>query len=219
MADKRSDGGKQEPTLELPKLFGRRRKAEPAEARDAPPPPAEEPAPEPAPPAAEDEPTRPLYVDEAPVDEPVPSDDGTRKAARTSPVLPPRLAVALTGLVVGAAGTLLTFGAMRGCEAVLGTDSCGGGPGLLLLVAIFAVMVLLGGALLRMCGLDDPQSTSFLAVGITAVVVMLVLLEAVFSGWMFLAVPLVSMAAYALSRWVTTRFVDTGDDRPGVEVR
>lgn len=216
MADERSDGEKQEPTLELPKLFGRKKSsgAEPVEGRD----PSTEPVPGPAqeaPPAAEvaGDPTRPLYDDEAPAGE------GARKAARTSPVLPPRLTAALTGLVVGVTGTLLTFGAMRGCEAVRGTDSCGGGPGLLLLVAILAVMVLLGGALLGLGGLSDPRSTSFLAVGITAVVVMLVLLEAVFSRWMFLAVPLVSMAAYALSRWVTSRFADTGADRSGVGVR
>jgi hypothetical protein len=148
-----------------------------------------------------------------------PEEPGSRKAARTTPLLPPRLAAVLTGLVVGAAGTLLTYGSLRGCETLTGTGSCGGGPGLLLLVAIFAVMVLLGGALLKAWAVSDPRSTSFLAVGITAVVVMLTLLEAVFSLWIFLAVPLVTMAAYLVAHWVTTRFVEDDGEEAGVDLR
>jgi hypothetical protein len=230
MADKRSDGEKQEPTLELPKLFGRKKKAEPAEVRDPSTQPVDEPVGEPAAvevpatgaPTDEGEPTRPLYVDKAPAGPTAPAaataltGEGARKAPRTSPLLPPRLAALVTGLVVGALGTLMTFGAMRGCEVVAGTDSCGGGPGLLLLVAICAVMVLIGGVLLKVWGVGDPQSTSFLAVGITAVVVMLFLLEAVFSALMFVAVPLVGMASFAVAHWVTGRF-DSRGDGPGVQ--
>ena len=229
MADKRSGGEKHEPTLELPKLFGRRRRdsdaEQPAVERSVPTtssdatPPRTEPALFADQPPRASEPSGRAGASEhheptAPTEEP-----GARRAARTTPLLPPRLATVLTGFLVGAAGTLLTYGALRGRETLTGTGSCGGGAGLLLLVAIFAVMVLLGGTLLRAWAVSDPQSTSFLAVGITAVVVMLTLLEAVFSVWIFLAVPLVTMAAYLAAHWVTTRFVETDRDEARADVR
>ncbi|MGH3369012.1 MAG: hypothetical protein ACRDPR_03335, partial [Nocardioidaceae bacterium] len=42
------------------------------------------------------------------------------------PSVPGRLAAALTGLVVGAAGASATMAAMAGCEAVRGVSTCGG---------------------------------------------------------------------------------------------
>lgn len=260
MADKRSGGDKHEPTLELPKLFGGRRRRSiadepPAERSATPSSTADPTSPEPSQPAEPDvvstdstmqddgstkasdaqtpRPEHPLFAgaprpetqsanparDKPPEPAAATEEPGARKAARPTPLLPPRLAAVLTGLIVGAVGTLLTYGSLRGCEALTGTGSCGGGPGLLLLVAIFAVMVLLGGALLKAWVVTDPQSTSFLAVGITAVVVMLTLLETVFSLWIFLAVPLVTMAAYLVAHWVTTRFVEGDRDGAGVDVR
>jgi hypothetical protein len=224
MADRRSDGDKQDPTLELPKLFGRRRSRLPTD---------DSPADQAGESSMDDTVTAPAGVSTGSTtvgDTPTTVGDtsttppgeepGARRADRADrarPALPPRLAAVLTGLLVGAAGTLLTYGALRGCETLTGTGSCGGGPGLLLLVAIFAVMVLLGGALLKLWAVGEPQSTSFLAVGITAVMVMLTLLEAVFSAWMFVAVPLVSMAAYWAAHWVTTRFDDTDREASGLD--
>lgn len=228
MADKRSGGDKHEPTLELPKLFGRRRRAsvaeEPPVERSIPAKPSDDHTLHTERPLVADEPTRAPEPPSSHSDEPSAANAGTeepgaRRAARTTRLLPPRLAAVLTGLIVGAAGTLLTYGSLRGCELLTGTGSCGGGPGLLLLVAIFAVMVLLGGALLKAWAVSDPRSTSFLAVGITAVVVMLTLLEAVFSLWIFLAVPLVTMAAYLVAHWVTTRFVEADGEGAGVDLR
>lgn len=131
-----------------------------------------------------------------------------RVAARSGPRLSGRVAAAVTGAVVGFAGVLLTFAAMRGCEAVGGTSSCGGPAGFFLLVAIVAVMVLLGSVLLKAFAVADAGSTSFLAVGIVAVVTMLVLLDMVFSPWTALVLPVLGAAAYLLAHWVTTRFED-----------
>jgi hypothetical protein len=130
--------------------------------------------------------------------------------ARGEPLLrvPGRAAAALTGVVVGAAGAGATYAAMLGCEGVRGTSSCGGGPGFVLLVAIVALMVLLGAGLLRALSVDQPTSTSVLAVGMVVVAVMLFLLDAVFSGWMFAAVPSLGAGAFLLAHWVTTRFGD-----------
>jgi uncharacterized membrane protein len=122
--------------------------------------------------------------------------------------VPGRLAAAGSGLVVGAAGTAATVGAIAGCEAARGVSTCGGGPGLLVLVAILAGMIVFGAALLRALGVPDPTGTSFLAVGVVAVVSMLVLLEVIFSPWMFLVIPVLSAAAYLLAHWVTSRFAD-----------
>lgn len=129
------------------------------------------------------------------------------------------IAVALTGAVVGLFGVAATYLGMEACDAVTGTSSCGGAPGLLLLVAIVAVMVLLGALLLRTWRIPDPGGTSFLGVGVVTVVVMVVLLDVVFSGWMFLVVPVLGAAAYALAHWVTTRFVEEPEGPEPHDVR
>lgn len=252
MGDRRAN---REPDLELPSIFGRRRKRaqedEPQEPVTPSPTPAEDttalpvydapaPAQEPPPPPA-DTPARedvPGPVVTAP-DEAAQPARGTRRATRTDrperagrtrsgraerparsgPALPAPLALAVTGVLVGLLGAGLTFGSLRGCDAVRGTSSCGGGPGLLLLVVIFVVMVLAGGMLLAALRVPEPRGTSFLAVGLLTVVVMVVLMNAVFSAWMFVAVPAVSAASYVLAGWVTTRLVDTTEDGPDHDVR
>ena len=229
-----SDDDKTEPSLELPALrlpgLGRRRKATPAE-------PSGHATPPTAPARDEGTPTQPLPAAVPSANGSTGGDDhaaaparapGRRRAAetftgatatadrpeparvatRSGPRLSGRVAAALTGAVVGLAGVLLTFAAMRGCEAVGGTSSCGGPAGFFLLVAIVAVMVLLGSALLKAFAVADAGSTSFLAVGIVAVVTMLVLLDMVFSPWTALVLPVLGAAAYLLAHWVTTRFED-----------
>jgi hypothetical protein len=89
---------------------------------------------------------------------------------------------------------------------VRGVSSCGGAPGFFILVAIFVGMVLFGNLVLRLFKVGDPGSTSFLAVGLVAVVVMLGLLDVIFSVWMFAVVPVLGAFAYLLAHWVTTRF-------------
>jgi hypothetical protein len=143
----------------------------------------------------------------------IPAPAARRRAKRersgpSMPSVPGRIAAGLTGLLVGAAGGAATYGAMAGCEAVRGVSTCGGAPGFFILVAILVLMILLGAAILRMFGVSAPGSTSFLAVGIVAVVVMLTLLDVIFSPWMFVVVPLLSAGSYLLAHWVTTRFDD-----------
>ena len=120
-------------------------------------------------------------------------------------------AAVLTGALVGLATVLLTSGSLRGCEVVGGTATCGGGPGFLLLLVIFVVAVLLGAALLRAFGVNDPGSTSFLGVGLLAVVALLVLIDVLMSWWMVLVIPVVGAAAFALAHWVTTAIVEPAD--------
>lgn len=225
MADK--DPGSDGPSLELPSFgFGRKKKAATSEPDVAPEAEPAEPQPVTAstPPASE---PRPVAREPEPsVERPGPDPQPGVETATTSPVgptpdtpdpaarrefslphLPGVRAALLVGLAVGLLAVLLTFGSLKLCEAVRGTDACGG-PGLLLLVATLVVLTYVGSWLLRAFGIDDPGSTSFLAVGLLTVVTILLLLDVIYSRWMVVAVPLVSMAAYALAWWVTTRLVD-----------
>ena len=177
------------PTLKLPGIGRRRRRRQPLSEQAAP------------------EPTRDL--EPGPATEPAPVATQTRRAPeqrRSGFEVPGVVAAGLTGLLVGAAGTAATVGAMAGCEAVRGVSTCGGGPGFFVLVAILALMILLGAAVLKVLRVSASGSTSFLAVGVVTVVAMLVLLDVIFSPWMFLVIPLLGAAAYLTAHWVTTRF-------------
>jgi hypothetical protein len=238
--DRSSDASKLElPSLKLPG-FGRRRSrarstpAEPAlddTAETAPlvvPPAAPVAEPQPAPPAAA--PAAPWLDDTAVVpvadaaDETVPDPAEPRptRGARRRPDLPPLaggVAALVTGALVGLEGALLTYLSLRGCEAVRGTESCGG-PGVLLLVVILVVMVLLGGVVLAALHVSEPRGTSLLAVGVLGVVVLLVPQDALFSAWTFVVVPVVGAAAYALARWVTHLHVEAPSEHgPAHDVR
>jgi hypothetical protein len=222
------DGDKQ-PSLEPPRLFGRKKKQRPAAEPER----AEEPTPAPQPddvrPAAEEPPAArtlvtgaPLFVDEvAPAEEAEdeqwedePADTPARPTrsprVRRGPLLTGYPAAALTGLLVGALMVGLTVAALRGCEAIRGTSTCGG-PGLLLLVVILVVLVMVGQALLRAFTVPDPGSTSFLAVGLLAVVALLFLIDVILDWQMIIVIPLLGVTTFLLSHWVTTTFVDPAD--------
>jgi hypothetical protein len=140
-----------------------------------------------------------------PVGEPVDKPVGQPRRERTPrqlPVINPRLAVAISGGIVGLVGVALTTVAGRGCEVIRGVGSCGG-IGLVALLVILVLEILLGAALLKAWRLTDPISTSFLGVGLAAVFVMLFLLESLESVWMFLAIPLLSVVTFLVS-WLVT---------------
>jgi hypothetical protein len=111
---------------------------------------------------------------------------------------------------VGVISVGLTWASLRLCEVVRGTTSCGG-PGYLLLLLILVAMVLLGTALLRALGVPEPGSTSLLAVGLLAVLTLLLLVGVLFHWWMILVLPACSALTFAAAHWVTTTFVEPGD--------
>ncbi|RNM14645.1 hypothetical protein EFL26_10290 [Nocardioides pocheonensis] len=124
------------------------------------------------------------------------------------PAIKPLYAAILSGLLAGLATVLLAFGASRGCESVRGTDSCGGGAGLVALVAILALEVLIGANLLKAWQISDPYSTSFLGVGLVTTIAMIGFLDNIDSPSMLYVIPLMTAAGFALSWWVTVRFID-----------
>lgn len=161
------------------------------------------------------EPSRPPEPVPAPVPDPEPDvhrpeqpETAQPSGGLALPAVAGRTAAVVTGLVIGLLAVGLTFGSLQLCEAARGTTSCGRGPGFLLLLAVVILLTYLGSWLLRLLGVDDPGSTSFLAVGLLAVIAMLFLISVLASWWMVIVIPLVSAGTYALSHWVTTTLVE-----------
>ncbi|WP_435746013.1 hypothetical protein [Nocardioides sp. SYSU DS0663] len=125
------------------------------------------------------------------------------RAARVVSNVNGMVAAALTGLVVGLGTVLLTWASLGVCEVATGTTSCGD-PGFFLLVAVLVAMTLAGSALLRLFDVPDAGSTSFLAVGLLTVLILLFLVESLFSWAMVVVIPLLAVGTYVLSHWVTT---------------
>jgi len=133
------------------------------------------------------------------------------RKALTLPPLSAPIASLVTGVVTGLVIVALTFLSSRGCELVRGSGSCGA-LGLPMLIAIMALGVLLGAVLLKVWQVSDPMSSSFLAVGLVAVLAMLFLLPSIDEWWMVIVIPVLSALTFLLAWWVTRTFIDTEDD-------
>jgi len=211
--DTTSPGDGVESKLELPRLSFRRRRTKDTAAEEPPvatvaetPVEAEAPPPSPEPKAEPDPEHEP--EDERPA-KPVKA-----SKERRSPKLPSLsapIASVVTGVVVGLVIVAVTFLSSRGCELVRGVDTCGD-AGLPLLIAIMALGVLLGAVLLKAWQVSDPLSSSFLAVGLVAVVAMLFLLPSIDEWWMVIVIPALGALTYLLAWWVTYTFIDAEDD-------
>jgi len=127
-------------------------------------------------------------------------------------------AASLTGVVVGGLAVLLAWLAGVGCEAVRGTSACGGVPGLVILLVVLVVLTWTGSLLLRVLGVPHAGSTSLLAVGVLAVLVLVFLLGSLDEGWALVAVPAAAAISYAASWWVTGAVSDD-DPAPGTSAR
>jgi hypothetical protein len=221
------DRDKDTPSLEPPSLFGRKKKAAPAPAApvaddpvvvepDRERPSVLEPAAAPAEPPTVAvpvdvvDPTPTTIFDDTsePTPEPAPAATPSEPEPPREPWLDGRPAAALTGLLVGALIVAATAASLRLCTRVAGTSSCGD-PGFFLLVAILVVAVLVGTAMLRAAHVPEPGSTSFLAVGLLSVATLLFLVGSIFEWWMVIVIPLVAVATFLLSHWVTTSYIES----------
>jgi hypothetical protein len=79
--------------------------------------------------------------------------------------------------------------------------------GLFALLAVVAIEVVLGAVLLKAWQITDPTSTSFLAVGLVAVLALLFFLGSLESVWMLLVLPVLTAITFLISWWVTETFV------------
>jgi hypothetical protein len=73
------------------------------------------------------------------------------------------------------------------------------------LVAIFVAMVLAGGAALKLFGVPEAGSVSFLGTGLLMVIVLFFFLEALDHVSMVIVIPAIAAPCFALARWVTTQ--------------
>jgi hypothetical protein len=124
------------------------------------------------------------------------------------PTVPRQVAVTVTGVLVGLLAVGLTWLLLRFCEVVSGTSSCGGGPGLLLLLLALATLAVVGAGMLRAFGVPQPGSTSVLAVGLVAVLALLFLVDVLLARWMVLVIPALTALAFVLAHAVTTAASD-----------
>ena len=118
--------------------------------------------------------------------------------------------VVVVGLLVGLAVVGLTWASLQTCEQVQGTPSCGT-AGYPMLALVLVVSVLVGGVLLRLTRVPDPVSTSFLGVGLAAVLVLLLLVDRLEEPAMVVVIPVLSALTFAAAHWVTTTFIEPGD--------
>jgi hypothetical protein len=145
--------------------------------------------------------------DLAPEPEPEPAPEPARKAERR-PLLGGMPAAVVTGAFIGLLLVGLTWGSLHLCELVRGTSACGK-PGFLVLLAIMVILIAVGALLLKAWGIGDPGATSFLGVGLVAVLILLFLVELLFNWWMVIVVPVLGMVAFALAYWLSTAFVES----------
>lgn len=121
------------------------------------------------------------------------------------------VAASLTGVLVGLGIVGLTWASLRGCEAIQGTSSCGD-AGYGALFAILVVMVVVGALLLRLATVPEPGGTSFLGVGLTAVVALLFLVDSLMDVAMLVVIPVICAGSYAAAHWVTRTFIEPPRD-------
>ncbi len=132
------------------------------------------------------------------------------KPPRELPHLPGRVAAVLVGAVVGLLACGATYTGLLGCQEIRGTSACGG-PGFFILLVIMVALVLIGSLLLRLLRVPDAGSTSFLGVGLMAVIALAFLIDVIFEWWMVLVIPGVTGLTFAGAHWLTARFTEPTD--------
>jgi hypothetical protein len=133
-----------------------------------------------------------------------------RVIGRRDPRLPSPVAAAAVGLLVAVLARVLIFGGERACDAVRGTSTCGSAGGFMLL-AIAGLMVYAGTRLLRLLSVPEAAITSVLGVALLAILLLTVLVEQLFSVWMWVVLPAVAGAVYAFAAWAAARLSEVGN--------
>lgn len=116
-------------------------------------------------------------------------------------------AAVMIGAIVGALMALAVWFSGTVSQWTRGTSSLGD-KGAIILIAVFALAVVVGGYLLRLAGARSPFTISFLGSALVAVLSMLFLTDVFNHAWGVIIVVILSAAAYALAHWVTTTYID-----------
>lgn len=116
-------------------------------------------------------------------------------------------AAVVIGAIVGAFMALAVWFSGTVSQWTRGTSSLGD-KGAIILIAVFALAIIVGGYLLRLAGARSPFTISFLGSALVAVLSMLFLTNVFTHAWGVIIVVILAAAAYALSYWVTTNYID-----------
>lgn len=116
-------------------------------------------------------------------------------------------AAVMIGAIVGAFMALAVWFSGTVSQWTRGTSSLGD-KGAIILIAVFALAIIVGGYLLRLAGARSPFTISFLGSALVAVLSMLFLTDVFVHVWGVIIVVILSAAAYALAYWVTTNYID-----------
>ena len=116
-------------------------------------------------------------------------------------------AAVMIGAIVGAFMALAVWFSGTVSQWTRGTSSLGD-KGAIILIAVFALAIIVGGYLLRLAGARSPFTISFLGSALVAVLSMLFLTDLFVHAWGVIIVVILAAAAYALAYWVTTNYID-----------
>ncbi|MFD4328443.1 hypothetical protein ACFWQC_27685 [Nocardioides sp. NPDC058538] len=116
-------------------------------------------------------------------------------------------AAVMIGAIVGAFMALAVWFSGTLSQWTRGTSSLGD-KGAIILIAVFALAIIVGGYLLRLAGARSPFTISFLGSALVAVLSMLFLTDLFVHAWAVIVVVILAAAAYALAYWVTTNYID-----------
>jgi hypothetical protein len=116
-------------------------------------------------------------------------------------------AAVMIGAIVGAFMALAVWFSGTVSQWTRGTSSLGD-KGAIILIAVFALAIIVGGYLLRLAGARSPFTISFLGSALVAVLSMLFLTDVFAHAWGVIVVVILAAAAYALAYWVTTNYID-----------
>ncbi len=116
-------------------------------------------------------------------------------------------AAVMIGAIVGAFMALAVWFSGTVSQWTRGTSSLGD-KGAIILIAVFALAIIVGGYLLRLASARSPFTISFLGSALVAVLSMLFLTDVFAHAWGMIIVVILAAAAYALSYWVTTNYID-----------
>lgn len=124
---------------------------------------------------------------------------------------PAAVAAAAAGALSGLAAIAMVWLGERGCDALEGRPSCGG-IGFLMLVAIIVVVFLLGLYLLRIFEVANAGLVAFFGVTLPLMIILIFLMDVVFSAWMVATLPLVGALCFAGSTVFTSAVENSGDE-------
>jgi len=127
-----------------------------------------------------------------------------RASSRRRPFLGSEvLGAAVAGALAGLVAAGLYYATGQGCLWLRGPGGCGG-IGLLSTITLLLISGAVGAGLLWAFHQRDPVSTSYLGIGLMAMVVMLTVMRQLDNWWMVAFIPALTAGCYLTAWWLTS---------------